>query len=199
MFSLERFRNLIGKLLHLNDTPKRIALAFAIGVFIGFSPPTGLHAALALVLAWIIGLNKVIMVLGTFVNNPWTLVPIYGSCLWIGLHLYGEHRIPPMDWSSVMPGNLIHHFEDAGAQGESLLAALTSTAVYFIGQFRSVRSCLDWSPASRLISSSTRRSSNIARFASIPAVAIPSNKTNNVIVSRPHDVPFLIIRCNHVR
>jgi uncharacterized protein len=137
MFSLERFRNLIGKLLHLNDTPKRIALAFAIGVFIGFSPPTGLHAALALVLAWIIGLNKVIMVLGTFVNNPWTLVPIYGSCLWIGLHLYGEHRIPPMDWSSVMPGNLIHHFEDAGAQGESLLAALTSTAVYFIGQFRS--------------------------------------------------------------
>ena len=42
-----------------------------------------------------------------------------------------------MDWSAVMPGNLIHHFEDAGVQGKGLFSALTSTAVYFIGQFRS--------------------------------------------------------------
>lgn len=137
VLSLQAFREAIRHLLHLEDTPKRIALAFAIGVFIAFTPPTGLHAVLALLLAWILGLNKVIMVLGTFVNNPWTLVPIYATSLWIGVHLYGEHRIPPMDWSSVMPGNLIHHFEDAGAQGKGLFGALGSTAVYFGRQFRS--------------------------------------------------------------
>ena len=137
MFSLEAFRKGLRHVLHLDDTPRRIALAFAIGVFIGFTPPTGLHAVFALILAWVVGLNKAIMVLGTFANNPWTLIPIYGTSLWVGVHLYGHHKIPPMDWTAVMPGNLIHHFEDAGAQGKGLFSALGSTAVYFGQQFRS--------------------------------------------------------------
>lgn len=137
MFSLDSFRTAIRHILHLDDTPRRIALAFAIGVFIGFTPPTGLHAALALLVAWLLGLNKAIMVIGTFVNNPWTLVPIYGTSLWIGVHLYGESRIPPLDWSAVMPGNLIHYFEGAGAEGKGLFSALASTAVHFVRQFKS--------------------------------------------------------------
>jgi uncharacterized protein (DUF2062 family) len=136
MISLTRFREALQHLLHLEDTPRRIALAFAIGVFIGFSPPTGLHIVVAILVAWVMGLNKAIMVFGSLVNNPWTMVPIYATCLWVGVHLYGIHRFTPIDWNAVMPGTLIHQFEAAGAEGQGLFSALASTGLHFIDQFR---------------------------------------------------------------
>ncbi|TKB87160.1 MAG: DUF2062 domain-containing protein, partial [Nitrospira sp.] len=36
-------RSLFRQVLHLDETPHRTALAFAIGSFIGFSPAYGLH------------------------------------------------------------------------------------------------------------------------------------------------------------
>lgn len=81
----ERFRTIC----RLDEPPARLALAFAIGVFIGFSPWFGLHTVSILLLAWVFRVNKMIALAGTFVNNPWTIVPIYGGSLWFGLWLTG--------------------------------------------------------------------------------------------------------------
>jgi uncharacterized protein (DUF2062 family) len=40
------FRALLRQVLHLQESPRRTALAFALGVFIAFSPAYGLHTAM---------------------------------------------------------------------------------------------------------------------------------------------------------
>jgi uncharacterized protein (DUF2062 family) len=81
------------KLLTLEDTPERIAKAFALGVFLAFSPLIGLHIVLGFGLAFFCGLNRFAMLLGLFINNPWTLVPIYAAGTYLGGLLIG---FPPM-------------------------------------------------------------------------------------------------------
>ena len=41
-----RFKRWLEQLLHTHDTPHRTALAYAVGVFFGFSPVLGLHTVL---------------------------------------------------------------------------------------------------------------------------------------------------------
>jgi uncharacterized protein len=64
-------------LLHTHDTPKRTAAAFALGVFLGFSPFLGLHTVLALCLAFALRLNRVAAVAGVYANLPWVIAPYY--------------------------------------------------------------------------------------------------------------------------
>jgi hypothetical protein len=82
-------------LLGIGDTPPRAALAFALGVFIACTPLLGLHALIALGLAFLLGLNRLAMLAGTFVNNPWTLVPIYTTAVSFGMVLLGVSPEPP--------------------------------------------------------------------------------------------------------
>ncbi|HYS78203.1 MAG TPA: DUF2062 domain-containing protein [Candidatus Dormibacteraeota bacterium] len=81
--------------LHTDDTPPRAALAFAIGVFIAWTPALGFHALLALAIAFLFGLNRVAVLAGTFVNNPWTIVPIYSVSAYLGSLLTGAEVSPP--------------------------------------------------------------------------------------------------------
>ena len=71
-----RIRSWLEQLLHTHDTPHRTALAYALGVFLGFSPILGLHTVLGLALAFVFRLNRVAVVLGVYSNLPW-LVPAY--------------------------------------------------------------------------------------------------------------------------
>jgi uncharacterized protein len=77
MLSGSRIRGWLEQLLHTHDTPHRTAAAFALGVFLGFSPFLGLHALLGLALAFLLRLNRVAVLLGVYSNLPWILVPYY--------------------------------------------------------------------------------------------------------------------------
>jgi hypothetical protein len=85
------------RLLALDDTPERTALAFSVGVLIAFSPLLGLHTILATALAFLFRFNKVAIYTGTFVNNPFlTLVPIVIASYWVGAFVMGRPlRLPP--------------------------------------------------------------------------------------------------------
>jgi uncharacterized protein len=95
-----RLRRAVQVLLRLEDPPHRTALAFAIGVWIAFFPLVGTHTALALLIAFAFRLNRVTLLLGAYVNNPWTLVPLFMAGTFLGGLLLG---IPPgalvaMEW-----------------------------------------------------------------------------------------------------
>ncbi len=94
----------LRRLIVLEDTPERIALAFALGVFLAFSPLLGLHLFLGVVLAFLFGLNRIALLLGIFVNNPCTLIPIYSAGTYLGGLLVGfpsRPKLPTFDWRAL--------------------------------------------------------------------------------------------------
>ncbi|HEY3024920.1 MAG TPA: DUF2062 domain-containing protein [Pyrinomonadaceae bacterium] len=89
------FSDTIRRLLALDDPPERTALAFTIGVFITFSPLLGLHTVIATLIAFLFRFNKIAIFTGTYINNPFSLVPIIVVSYGIGAFLLGRPlRIP---------------------------------------------------------------------------------------------------------
>jgi uncharacterized protein len=92
------FRALLRHVLHLQESPQRTALAFALGVFIAFSPAYGLHTAMVILCTWLFGLNFLALFTGALINNPWTIIPILGATYWTGALLLGRTDTPSFDW-----------------------------------------------------------------------------------------------------
>jgi uncharacterized protein (DUF2062 family) len=93
-------RQVLQILLHLEDTPHRTALAFGIGVWIAFFPLWGIHTAMALGIGVLFRLNRAALMLGAWINNPWTMAPLYTAgtalgCALVGTSPAGFHDI---DW-----------------------------------------------------------------------------------------------------
>jgi uncharacterized protein (DUF2062 family) len=91
-----------GQILrHVEGSPSRVAAAFGIGVFIAFFPILGIHTGLALVIALWFRLNKVAILVGAWINNPWTLAPMYTAGTLVGCALLGVAPVSPtgVDWS----------------------------------------------------------------------------------------------------
>lgn len=96
------FRDKLRAIFNVQDSPHRIALAFAFGVFIGISPFIGLHYIGGIFLAWVFKLNRLVAIIGISVNNPWTLVPISSFSVWTGAKLMGIKQVlPDVDWGGI--------------------------------------------------------------------------------------------------
>jgi uncharacterized protein (DUF2062 family) len=94
MVRFPRVRRWLEQLLHTHDTPERTAGAFALGIFLGFSPLLGLHTILGLILAFALNLNRLAVLLGVYSNLPWILVPYYTVSTWLGAAILGL-TVPP--------------------------------------------------------------------------------------------------------
>jgi uncharacterized protein len=89
-----RTRRWLDQLLHTHDTPQRTALAYAVGIFFGFSPLLGLHTILGLVCAFAFRLNRVAVLLGIYSNLPWILPAYYTLATLLGATLL-RVKVPP--------------------------------------------------------------------------------------------------------
>ena len=96
-------RRWLDQLLHTHDTPKRTAVAYAVGVFFGFSPFLGLHTILGLVVAFAFNLNRVAVLLGVYSNLPWILPAYYTLATMFGAAILGVD----------LPPGLLKDFRDA--------------------------------------------------------------------------------------
>lgn len=98
---MRRLRNAVLLLLRVEDTPHRVALAFGIGVWIAFSPLLGIHTGMALAIAFLFRLNRVALLFGAYVNNPWTLAPMYMAGTAFGCWMLDvpTSGLSAMDWS----------------------------------------------------------------------------------------------------
>jgi uncharacterized protein (DUF2062 family) len=133
--------NFLKRLVALNDTPERIAKAFALGVFLAFSPLLGLHTFVGLLLAFFLHLNRFALLLGVFVNNPWTLIPIYAAGAYLGGLLLGFPPRPPMpnfEWQALWSSSF---WQQMSGQmpilkpmvlGSSILSIFASVLAYFM-------------------------------------------------------------------
>jgi hypothetical protein len=137
---LSRARKFLGRLLVLDDTPERIARAFALGVFLAFSPLIGLHIFLGFGFAFLCGLNRVALFLGLFINNPWTVFPIYVAGTYLGGLLIGFPQMPAMPdiqwqmlWSSAFWGQVAGqwHVLKPMILGSFVLSISLSAMAYF--------------------------------------------------------------------
>ena len=84
-----RLRKLLADFLHLDDTPRRIAAAFGVGVYIAFHPLFGLHTLMALGIAFAFRLSRAAVLVGIYVNNPWTIAPMYLAGTTLGCWILG--------------------------------------------------------------------------------------------------------------
>jgi len=143
------FRTLLRQVLRLQESPQRTALAFALGVFIAFSPAYGLHTLLVVLCTWLFGLNFVALLAGALVNNPWTIIPILGATYWTGALLLGRTDTPTFNW---------HDLSFAG-----LYQQILPYAVPFVlgGLFLSVIGALVSYPAAYLLVLRYRRTPDV--------------------------------------
>ncbi|GAB4482494.1 MAG: DUF2062 domain-containing protein [Thermodesulfovibrionales bacterium] len=106
-----QFRERLRQILSIRESPHRIAIAFAVGIFIGMSPLLGVHTVLGIAAAWLFRLNRVVTLIGVYVTNPWTIVPIYTFCTWVGARLLGiRDVIPDIEWGRLSVKALASEF-----------------------------------------------------------------------------------------
>jgi len=95
-------RDRIRELMKLDDPPHKLAFAFSLGIFIAFSPWLGLHILSCILFAWLFRVSKFVVLTASFVNNPWTIVPMYGFCLWFGVKITGnDAAVPVIAWKDI--------------------------------------------------------------------------------------------------
>ena len=73
------------KLVRVKDSQDKLAIGFACGSMVSFSPFIGFHFFLAVILAYICRGNIVASLIGTFVGNPFTF-----PFIWIFIYKVGN-------------------------------------------------------------------------------------------------------------
>ena len=77
-------QRLTSQILHLNDSPHRIAFGVGLGFFVGATPTLGAQMIIYVALATLVGANKVSGILPVWISNPVTAVPLYYGNWWLG-------------------------------------------------------------------------------------------------------------------
>ena len=73
------------KLIRVKDSKDKLAIGFACGSMVSFSPFIGFHFFLAIIFAYILRGNIVASLIGTFIGNPFTF-----PFIWIFIYKVGN-------------------------------------------------------------------------------------------------------------
>lgn len=82
---IRRLLNKFEKLLFYEKSPKKVALACGLAMYIAFSPFLGLHTLMLLASGWLLNLNIPLLIAVSYiVNNPWSMIPIFAAGYAVG-------------------------------------------------------------------------------------------------------------------
>jgi uncharacterized protein (DUF2062 family) len=87
---LRGLKTLYLKIFRINDTPHKIAAGFALGVFLGILPATGIVAAIFLSILFKV--NRASAIIGSVITNTWVTIPFFFMSVQIGAKL--SHTTP---------------------------------------------------------------------------------------------------------
>ncbi|NIA16997.1 MAG: DUF2062 domain-containing protein [Planctomycetes bacterium] len=96
------------RVLHIDDSPHRIALGLAIGLFISFSPIVGIHLPLVIILALLLKANKFTALTSVWVCNVFTIVFIFYPSYLVGWVVCGIFR----QTEALRPGQVAKMFTE---------------------------------------------------------------------------------------
>lgn len=149
---------LIHNVLHVDDSPHRLALGVGLATLVAFLPLIGIQTVLAVALAALFRANKVVCIPVVWITNPITSVPIYGACLALGRlllpssasateHIQSLERLAaPGGFSQFFTlafwGDLLSWAANLGAElwiGCVLVGIVLGTAAYFASRWAVVR------------------------------------------------------------
>lgn len=103
------------KMKRTKGSAHKIALGFACGAFISFTPFMGFHILLGGALAWILGGSIWVNALGTIVGNPWTFPFIWAWSYKLGNFILGIHNPAEVDIMGTLG-----HVDSVGALWETI-------------------------------------------------------------------------------
>jgi uncharacterized protein (DUF2062 family) len=134
----KKVKRTLRKLLLQYKSPRQLAFAVALGIFIGSSPLWGLHSLLAIGSAFVLRLNKSAVLLASFISNPWIAPFLIFASLETGsliLHghasllSYGEIQslLSNPDWKDLFSDYFVPYF-----CGAFLVALVLAFITYWI-------------------------------------------------------------------
>jgi len=132
----------VYRVLGINDTPHRIALGVAVGMFVAWTPTVGIQMVLTAFIAAMLGANKVVGLPWVWISNPATMLPIYYWNYRIGRLMLGGDW-PPLRLRKVVRTEgwwqkfwvLLHETVVVAWplwMGSLIVAAATAVPTYFI-------------------------------------------------------------------
>jgi uncharacterized protein (DUF2062 family) len=93
---------LVHNILHLDDTPHRIAWGVFWGFFIGATPTIGIQVLLYVIVASLVGANRVSGILPIWLSNPVTAIPLYYGEWYVGRFLLtGATSMRDEKWTAI--------------------------------------------------------------------------------------------------
>jgi uncharacterized protein (DUF2062 family) len=106
MMIIGRIRLLLEKIVKRDCSPKRLAITFCLGVYIGLSPFIGLRTLITFICGWLFALDlAVLFSVSFFVHNPWTIIPIYTLNHFLGQCLLNFFNIDGMQFDPAWAGS----------------------------------------------------------------------------------------------
>jgi uncharacterized protein (TIGR03546 family) len=130
MINIDKLKQKLNKILSLDAHPGHIAVGFAVGVFISFTPFFGLHTPMAIAIAFLFRLNKLTCITGAWINTPLTIVPVLVASYNLGRFLRGkpakELVFKSLDWHQIQP------YAKSILLGSSIIGFVAAVAAYFI-------------------------------------------------------------------
>ena len=81
-------RYLEYKIVHIDDSPAKIAIGLAIGLFVAWTPLLGLHILIVLALAVLLRANKFVALTSVWVSNVFTFAIIYYPAYLVGRFVF---------------------------------------------------------------------------------------------------------------
>lgn len=124
------------EILYIKDTPHRVALSFGIGVFIAICPLLGLHTLMGVGVCFLYRFNKFALFVGIYITNPWTIIPIYTFCTWLGALMLGvDLGAVDVDWAGVSFSSIMRDLEPVlmpFVVGSTVVSVLAGLCAYFL-------------------------------------------------------------------
>jgi hypothetical protein len=91
----------VRNVLRANDSPRQIAGGVAIGTLVGFMPTMGGQMISAALIATLFRCSRIPAMAMVYITNPFTAVPIYGSCYFFGVALMKPFGFEPLEFARV--------------------------------------------------------------------------------------------------
>ncbi len=135
----DHLKSAVKKIIHLNDSPHRVASGFALGVFFGIVPGVGPIASTAVAL--MLRVNVAAAVTASLVTNTWLSIIAWVLSLKIGsfvtgvdageLTVQGQQLIQNFRWSKLWDVEIIKILKPL-LIGNLIVASVISLVVYLV-------------------------------------------------------------------